>query len=268
MFRARSSLRPERVPIRYLARILAAVWIGAAVLYWISKLDELTKTRSRIAMACVVALDLFLVFRSRPFRSWLWDNTSVSGRDRCRDRASSRAGRHVLVAGARDHGPRRGVADAQEYIGDRKYFEKLFPVAAVRTTRSARSLAGLVGVQSPFRYYHELAGFAWWSGWRVLGYVVMPVMLILAWPGYRLRDVHIRFEGFFRHLWIYVFLFALVLPAVLYASTTDAFRHTYPFYRLANRSRVDCGRGKACTRRSSSRSSSSSAGSSCRACAR
>ena len=63
------------MPIRYLVRILAAVWIGAAVLYWISKLDELTKTRSHIAMACVVALDLFLVFRSRPFRTWLWDVT-------------------------------------------------------------------------------------------------------------------------------------------------------------------------------------------------
>ena len=65
----------ERVPVRYLARILAAVWIGAAVLYWISKLDQLTKTSSRVAMLCIVALDLFLVFRSRPFRTWLWDVT-------------------------------------------------------------------------------------------------------------------------------------------------------------------------------------------------
>ncbi|HEY6036227.1 MAG TPA: hypothetical protein VIV58_18250, partial [Kofleriaceae bacterium] len=40
---------PERVPVRYLARILAAVWIGAALLYGISKLDGLTKTRSHIA---------------------------------------------------------------------------------------------------------------------------------------------------------------------------------------------------------------------------
>ncbi|TMQ14771.1 MAG: CPBP family intramembrane metalloprotease [Deltaproteobacteria bacterium] len=34
-------------------------------------------------------------------------------------------------------------------------------------------------------------------------------------------------------------LFAAVLPAVAIASTTQAFRHTYPFYRLANRSYAD-----------------------------
>jgi membrane protease YdiL (CAAX protease family) len=31
----------------------------------------------------------------------------------------------------------------------------------------------------------------------------------------------------------------MVLPAVIIASTTQAFRHTYPFYRMANRSHFD-----------------------------
>jgi membrane protease YdiL (CAAX protease family) len=108
----------------------------------------------------------------------------------------------------------------QEYIGDRGWFETHFP-----PTANAK--------------YFELEAFAWWSGWRVFGYVVIPCM-VLAWlPGERIRDYHISFKGFFKHLWIYVVLFLCVLPAVIAASRTDAFRHTYPFYRLANRSSFD-----------------------------
>jgi len=108
----------------------------------------------------------------------------------------------------------------QEYIGDRGWFEMHFP-------------------PSPGDHYFELKGFAWWSGWRVFGYVIMP-MIVLAWlPGERIRDYHVSLKGFFKHLWIYVVLFLCVLPAVIAASHTAAFRHTYPFYRLANRSGFD-----------------------------
>jgi membrane protease YdiL (CAAX protease family) len=108
----------------------------------------------------------------------------------------------------------------QEYIGDRGFFEAHWPA----------SLGN--------RYY-ELEGFAWWSGWRVFGYVVMPMVTLLCMPGARIRDAHLSLRGFFHHLWIYVLLFLLVLPAVILASKTPEFRHTYPFYRLANRSSFD-----------------------------
>ena len=108
----------------------------------------------------------------------------------------------------------------QEYIGDRGYFEAHWPPS--------------LGDK-----YFELKGFAWWSGWRVLGYVVMPIIALAFMPGARIRDVHVSPRGFFRHLWIYVLLFLIVLPAVIAASRTPEFRHTYPFYRLANRSKFD-----------------------------
>jgi len=108
----------------------------------------------------------------------------------------------------------------QEYIGDRGWFEQMF--------RHGR----------PGRYW-ELEGFAWWSGWRVLGYVIIPMIAIALMPGERIRDYHVSFRGFFRHLWIYVALFACVLPAVIAASHTPSFRQTYPFYRMANRSAFD-----------------------------
>ena len=109
----------------------------------------------------------------------------------------------------------------QEYIGDRGAFERWFPNLGRRDE------------------YFELKGFAWWSSWRVIGYVIMPLVTIALLRGERIRDYHVSFRGFTKHLWIYVLLFVLITPAVIVASTTEQFRHTYPFYRLANRSHFD-----------------------------
>lgn len=108
----------------------------------------------------------------------------------------------------------------QEYYGERSYFAKLFPYD--RTDP-----------------YWGLKGFAWWSGWRFIGYVLIPVIAILLMPGERLRDYYISLRGFFRHLWIYAVLFLLILPAVIIAAQTESFHRTYPFYKLANRSAFD-----------------------------
>jgi membrane protease YdiL (CAAX protease family) len=110
---------------------------------------------------------------------------------------------------------------AQEYLGDRDLYARIWP----------NTLA--------HRHYWQLGGFAWWAGWRVLGYVVLPALLLLCIPGVRIRDQHLSLRGFFKHLWVYVVLFALVFPAVVLASRTAAFEHTYPFYKWANRSRTD-----------------------------
>jgi membrane protease YdiL (CAAX protease family) len=107
----------------------------------------------------------------------------------------------------------------QEYLGGHDTYERLFPRDGTR--------------------FWELRGYAWWSGWRLIGYVIVPMLVLACLPGQRIRDYHLSPRGFFKPLWVYAALFAAVLPAVLYASTTTAFRHTYPFYRLANRSIVD-----------------------------
>lgn len=110
----------------------------------------------------------------------------------------------------------------QEYYGERGYFRKLFPYDP----------------RHPSEYY-ELLGYAWWSGWRFLGYVVIPVLAIACMPGERLRDYYITLRGFFRHLPLYAILFALIFPAVVIASQTEAFYKTYPFYKWSNRSLFD-----------------------------
>lgn len=107
----------------------------------------------------------------------------------------------------------------QEYLGGHSAYQRLFPPDGSR--------------------YWELRGFAWWSGWRVAGYVIVPMLVLACLPGQRILDYHISLRGFVRHLWIYAAMFGAILPAVLYASTTSAFRETYPFYRIANRSWTD-----------------------------
>ena len=107
----------------------------------------------------------------------------------------------------------------QEYIGSHDTYEKWFPFDGSDNW--------------------ELYGFAWWSGWRLLGYVIIPMIVLSCLPGERIRDYHVSVKGTLEHLWIYVVLFICVLPAVVLASTTPAFRHTYPFYRMANRSYTD-----------------------------
>lgn len=112
----------------------------------------------------------------------------------------------------------------REYYGERSYFLELFPPDP----------------DSPHRYY-DLASYAWWSGWRVIGYVVIPVIAIWCMPGERVRDYYVSVRGFFRHLRTYVTLLALVLPPVILFSQTETFYRTYPLYKWSNRSLFDLG---------------------------
>src|SRR5262249_35171361 len=105
----------------------------------------------------------------------------------------------------------------QEYFGDRSVFRDLF-----RT-----------GVD------WELWSWMWWAGWRVFGFLVLPTIAVLLMPGERLRDYGWALSGFVRHWRLYVLLYVLVLPLVVYMSTTPEFQLIYPFYRSARRSAFD-----------------------------
>jgi len=108
----------------------------------------------------------------------------------------------------------------QEYVGERDFFREHFPALARGR-------------------YGDLRAYAWWSGWRFAGYVVIPSLVIIAMPGQRLRDYYLSLRQFRRHFRIYVILFLLVLPLVIGAAQFRAFYYTYPFYKWANRSALD-----------------------------
>jgi membrane protease YdiL (CAAX protease family) len=174
------------------------------------------------AQALIALLEIAYLLRDPLFRSWIAFLTIEQWRaiDIETDRKAGEGGTTswkvlvILVVCAVS-------LTVQEYIGDRGAFERWFPARG-----------------RPDSYF-ELKGFAWWSSWRVIGYVIMPLLTIAAIRGERIRDYHLSLKGFTKHLWIYVLMFTLITPAVIIASTTPAFRHTYPFYRLANRSHFD-----------------------------
>src|SRR5882757_5359170 len=54
----------------------------------------------------------------------------------------------------------------QEYFGGHDTYEQLFPATGAGP-------------------YWELYGYAWWAGWRVIGYVVVPMIVLACLPGQR-----------------------------------------------------------------------------------
>ena len=109
----------------------------------------------------------------------------------------------------------------QEYIGEREFFTRHFD-------RYARG------------EYGDLLRHSWWALWRFLGYVIIPVIVILCMPGERLRDYYLSFKAFRQKFGVYLVLFLLILPVVIMAPRLfDGFYLTYPFYKWANRSAFD-----------------------------
>lgn len=86
--------------------------------------------------------------------------------------------------------------------------------------------------------YKSIWSLAWWSGWRIVGYLLFP-MVVLRCMGERIRDYGWSFKGFWDHKGLYLVLYLLVLVLVYIMSLTKHFQQTYPFYKLANRSTVD-----------------------------
>lgn len=87
--------------------------------------------------------------------------------------------------------------------------------------------------------YGELLSYSYWAGAKLLGYGLLP-LLHLRLLGERVSGYGLRSSTPGRS-WrrIYLWLFALILPALLVVSRTRGFQDTYPFYRQAGRSLFD-----------------------------
>ncbi len=92
-------------------------------------------------------------------------------------------------------------------------------------------------LDSPF---FELMGFAWWSAFRVLGYLVIPALVAVFVFKERLGDQGLETRGFLEHAWIYAVSYVVVLVCVILVARNDEhFQSYYPFYRQATRSWLD-----------------------------
>jgi membrane protease YdiL (CAAX protease family) len=204
-----------------LAKLLATNAVASTLLvYGLQRGLGLSGWRFQLASVVMSVLVIAFLLLDPEIRRWLKfvtiDQWRAIDRESVREpEAAGRTSLRVLVICVTC----AVVLTVQEYVGGSDRYAQWFPYDRSR--------------------YWELWGFVWWSGWRVLGYVVIPMIAIACMPGERIRDYHVSARGFFKHLWIYLVMFAAILPAVFLASTTDSFRHTYPFYRMANRSHVD-----------------------------
>ncbi len=88
--------------------------------------------------------------------------------------------------------------------------------------------------------YGGLFYWGWWAGWRVLGYFLLPCVVIWLTGG-RVRDQGVETKGFIKHAWIYLLAYAVVLVCVVTVSFTKDFSSYYPFYKNATRSWFDFG---------------------------
>ena len=96
---------------------------------------------------------------------------------------------------------------------------------------------GLVSDESLARYL-ELILLGCWVGMCVLGYLMLPMIYLRA-CGRSLSDYYLGFQGFKRHISVYLTLFLPASALVVWVSYWPDFQKIYPFYTLANRSVFD-----------------------------
>lgn len=84
--------------------------------------------------------------------------------------------------------------------------------------------------------YADLYYRYWWAGFRVLGYLLVPMAVIRFGFGERVRDYGLRADGLREHAGTYALAFLVVLGFVIGVSFSESFAQKYPFYEHAGRS--------------------------------
>ena len=68
-----------------------------------------------------------------------------------------------------------------------------------------------------------------WAIATTAGYLVLPTLFVLLVHREGLGSIGYRLKGFVRHAWIYLVLYAVMVPFVLFAGDRADFQRTYPF---------------------------------------
>lgn len=78
----------------------------------------------------------------------------------------------------------------------------------------------------------QLARRVWWAAARVTGYGLLPILLARLFTGMSLADLGLGVGELRKHLKVYAFLWAVMMPAIVFASFGDGFQTKYPYYKL------------------------------------
>lgn len=87
--------------------------------------------------------------------------------------------------------------------------------------------------------YGELIAYAWWTFWHIVGYILLPFIVIKLWLKDKVRDYGWRWNQTHQHCLGYILLLTPILCFVVIVSFRDDFSTHYPFYSKAGRSWTD-----------------------------
>ncbi|NOY92282.1 MAG: CPBP family intramembrane metalloprotease [Deltaproteobacteria bacterium] len=87
-------------------------------------------------------------------------------------------------------------------------------------------------------HYFRLMHNAWWAVWRVIGFLLIPVLMVKL-TRQKVRAQGLSTKDFWKHAWIYLLALSVVLVAVAIVSFEDTFQRYYPFYSESGRSWSD-----------------------------
>lgn len=85
----------------------------------------------------------------------------------------------------------------------------------------------------------ELMGYLWWTSIQVIGYLLLPALLIRYSLKARVRDFGWQLNQALQHWRGYLLLLSPILVFIYLVSLGKDFVNHYPFYSLANRSWAD-----------------------------
>ena len=107
-----------------------------------------------------------------------------------------------------------------------------------RWLSSLMELIGLETLAERLRYALEsspglrMNHLLYWTFWRVVGYVILPVLVIQGILGERVSDFGLRISETWAFGRFYLLLLLGMAPVVVVASFHPEFQAKYPFYRL------------------------------------
>jgi membrane protease YdiL (CAAX protease family) len=78
----------------------------------------------------------------------------------------------------------------------------------------------------------QLWRLAWWAALIIKLYFIVPALFIKLVFRERLREYGLRLGGAFKDVKLYFMMLCVMIPLVLYFSTTKSFQARYPFYDL------------------------------------
>jgi uncharacterized protein len=81
--------------------------------------------------------------------------------------------------------------------------------------------------------YTQLHHLGWWVGTMFLVYFFVPLLLVRFVFKEPLANYGLSFKGAFKQWWLYALMLAIMIPLVVFFSTTKSFQDRYPFYNPA-----------------------------------